>query len=49
MTKHRFNVGKWLPSDQEFENKWLKKVYKEAESEEKSAPLATSASFKGFD
>ena len=34
MTKHRFNVGKWLPSDQEFENQWLKKVYKEAESEE---------------
>jgi phosphatidylserine decarboxylase len=34
MTRHKFNVGKWLPSDQEFENKWVKKVYEEAKSEE---------------
>lgn len=33
-TRHKFNVGKWLPSDQEFENKWVKKVYEEAKSEE---------------
>nr|WP_259686681.1 phosphatidylserine decarboxylase [Lactobacillus helveticus] len=25
MTRHKFNVGKWLPSDQEFENKWVKR------------------------
>ncbi|WP_276804458.1 phosphatidylserine decarboxylase family protein [Lactobacillus hominis] len=30
----QYNVGKWLPSDQEFYNKWLKKVYQEAQSEE---------------
>lgn len=34
MNRHKFNVGKWLPSDQEFENKWIKKVYEEAKSEE---------------
>ncbi|MBW7986269.1 phosphatidylserine decarboxylase family protein [Lactobacillus helveticus] len=34
MTRHKFNVGKWLPSDQEFENKWVKKIYEEAKSEE---------------
>ncbi|RVU70393.1 MULTISPECIES: phosphatidylserine decarboxylase family protein [Lactobacillus] len=34
MTKHKFNVGKWLPSDQEFEDKWIKKVYQEAQAEE---------------
>ena len=34
MTRHKFNVGKWLPSDQEFENKWVKKVYEEEKSEE---------------
>ncbi|MGQ5708662.1 phosphatidylserine decarboxylase family protein [Lactobacillus sp. PSON] len=34
MTRHKFNVGKWLPSDQEFQNKWVKKVLKEAELEE---------------
>lgn len=30
----RFNVGKWLPSDQEFEDAWVKKIYKEAQAEE---------------
>lgn len=30
----QYNVGQWLPSDQDFLNKWLKKVLKEAESEE---------------
>ncbi len=34
MTRRKFNVGKWLPSDQEFENKWIKKVYEEAMQEE---------------
>ncbi|WP_297953851.1 phosphatidylserine decarboxylase family protein [uncultured Lactobacillus sp.] len=34
MMRHRFNVGKWLPSDQEFENKWVKKIYEEAKSDE---------------
>lgn len=34
MTKRKFNVGKWLPSDQEFEDNWLKKIYKEAQTEE---------------
>lgn len=34
MSRHKFNVGKWLPSDQEFEDKWIKKVYEEAKSEE---------------
>lgn len=39
MTRHKFNVGKWLPSDQEFENKWVKKVYEEAKSEENNKLL----------
>ena len=30
----KFNVGQWLPSDQEFYNNWLKKVLKEAEAEQ---------------
>ena len=30
----KFNVGQWLPSDQEFYNTWLKKVLKEAETEQ---------------
>lgn len=30
----KYNVGQWLPSDQEFFNDWLKKVLHEAESEE---------------
>ena len=30
----KFNVGQWLPSDQEFYNTWLKKVLKEAEAEQ---------------
>lgn len=34
MSRHKFNVGKWLPSDQEFENKWVKKIYEEAKSDE---------------
>lgn len=34
MTRHKFNVGKWLPSDQEFQDKWVKTVLKEAEAEE---------------
>lgn len=34
MSRHTFNVGKWLPSDQEFENKWVKKIYEEAKSDE---------------
>ena len=39
MTRHKFNVGKWLPSDQEFENKWVKKVYEESKSEENNKLL----------
>lgn len=34
MSRHKFNIGKWLPSDQEFENKWVKKIYEEAKSDE---------------
>ncbi|MCT3607520.1 phosphatidylserine decarboxylase family protein [Lactobacillus acidophilus] len=34
MSRHKFNVGKWLPSDQELENKWVKKIYEEAKSDE---------------
>ena len=30
----KFNVGQWLPNDQEFYNNWLKKVLKEAEAEQ---------------
>ena len=30
----KFNVGQWLPSDQEFYNNWLKQVLKEAEAEQ---------------
>ncbi len=33
MTNTRFNVGEWLPSDQEFMDKWMEGVLKEAEAE----------------
>ena len=48
MTRHKFNVGKWLPSDQEFENKWVKKVYEEAKSEENKNLLPPVQALKGF-
>lgn len=28
MTRRKYNVGKWLPSDQEFENDWVKRYIK---------------------
>lgn len=48
MTKHRFNVGKWLPSDQEFQDKWLKKVFKEAQAEENQQLLPPVEALKNL-
>lgn len=42
----KFNVGQWLPSDQEFYNKWMKKVLKEAEEEENQELLPPIQDFK---
>ena len=44
----QYNVGQWLPSDQEFYNKWLKKVLKEAESEENQKLLPPVQALKNL-
>lgn len=44
MTK--YNVGKWLPSDQKFLNSWVKKVLKEAEAKENQNLLPPVESLK---
>lgn len=46
MTRRKYNVGKWLPSDQEFENDWVKKIYKEAQTEENQHLLPPVQSLK---
>lgn len=48
MKRHNYNVGKWLPSDQKFFNQWMKKVLKEAESEENKLLLPPVHALKVF-